>query len=106
MNMSSYSCCNPTSKEGVNIKVMAPLLKLVAEESRLRLLCILQQKEHCVCELMEHTGYSQSLISHHLRDLKESNIVKDMKKGLRVYYSLTPLGKTIISSLLQIQKNK
>ena len=102
--MSSYNCCKPSSKESVNIKKTVPLLKLVAEESRLKILCVLNQKEHCVCELMEHTNYSQSLISHHLRDLKDAAIVSDEKKGLRVYYSLTPLGKSIIDSLLKIQK--
>jgi ArsR family transcriptional regulator len=106
MNMSSYSCCQPSSKESVNIKRISPLLKLIAEESRLKLLCILNQKNHCVCELMEHVDMSQSLISHHLRDLKDAKLVIDNKNGLRVYYSITPLGKAFISSLLQIQKKK
>jgi len=106
MNMSSYSCCQSSSKESVNIKRISPLLKLIAEESRLKLLCILNQKNHCVCELMEHVDMSQSLISHHLRDLKDAKLVIDNKQSLRVYYSITPLGKAFISSLLQIQKKK
>jgi len=104
--MSSYSFCDSSSKMAINIKAIAPLMKLVAEESRLKLLCILNQKDHCVCELMEHADMSQSLISHHLRDLKDAKLVVDHKKGLYVYYSITPLGKIIISSLLQIQKKK
>jgi len=106
MNMSSYSCCNSSSKIAVNIKKITPLMRLIAEESRLKLLCVLNKKDHCVCELMEHVDMSQSLISHHLRDLKDAQLVVDNKKGLRVYYSLTPLGKTIINSLLKIQNKK
>jgi DNA-binding transcriptional ArsR family regulator len=51
---------------------------------------------------MDHVGLSQSLISHHLKDLKETGIVVDEKKGLRVYYSLTKKGKRIISSLFKL----
>ncbi len=104
--MSSYSCCDSSSKMAINIKEVAPLMKLVAEESRMKLLCILNQKDHCVCELMEHVNMSQSLISHHLRDLKDAKLVLDHKKGLFVFYSLTSLGETIINSLLQIQNKK
>jgi len=45
--------------------------------------------------MMKHVDLSQSLISHHLRDLKEVGIVSDEKQGLRVYYSLTEEGKRI-----------
>ncbi|PIV37501.1 ArsR family transcriptional regulator [Candidatus Roizmanbacteria bacterium CG02_land_8_20_14_3_00_36_15] len=102
MNMSSYSCCSKSSKESKRITSLSTLLKLVTEESRLKLLCILKEKEHCVCELMEHVDMSQSLISHHLKDLKEAGIVESHKKGLYVYYSLTKQGKHIINLLFKI----
>jgi len=102
MNMSSYSCCSVSSKESKNIKSLSQLLKLVTEESRLKLLCILKKGEHCVCEIMEHVPLSQSLISHHLKDLKDAGIVEDKKKGLYVYYSLTKKGKNIINLLFKI----
>ena len=79
--MTSYSCCTQTSKESKQVSNLASLLKIVSEESRLKILCILRNGEHCVCEIMEHLDYSQSLISHHLRDLKESEIVSDEKSG-------------------------
>lgn len=102
MNMSSYSCCTPSGSEAKKVVSLSDTLKLVSEESRLKLLCILQNNKHCVCELMEHVKMSQSLISHHLKDLKDNGIVKDEKKGLRVYYSLTKKGKHIINSLFKI----
>ena len=81
---------------------MSALLKLVSEESRLKLLCILRRGKHCVCEIMEHVDLSQSLISHHLKDLKDAGIVIDEKKGLYVYYSLTKKGEKIINSLFTL----
>jgi len=70
------------------------------------MLCILRQGEHCVCEIMKHVKMSQSLISHHLSDLKEAGIVIDDKRGLRVYYSLTEEGKHITNLLFQIPKKE
>ncbi len=102
MNMSSYSCCSPSSSESRHVSSIATVLKIVSEESRLKLLCILRRGEHCVCELMEHVNLSQSLISHHLKDLKDAEIVTDKKQGLRVYYSLTDKGKYITNLLFQI----
>jgi ArsR family transcriptional regulator, arsenate/arsenite/antimonite-responsive transcriptional repressor len=104
MNMSSYSCCSPSSEEFRNTSSLSIILKLVSEDSRLRLLCILRQGEHCVCELMEHVDMSQSLISHHLKDLKDAGVVADEKRGLRVYYSLTKEGRMITDLFLKIQK--
>lgn len=104
MNVSSYSCCSPSGKESKQVALLSSLLKLVSEESRLKLLCILRNGEHCVCELMEHVEMSQSLISHHLKDLKDAGVVTDKKRGLRVYYSLTDKGKHITNLLFQIPK--
>jgi len=102
MNMSSYSCCSRFSRQSKKIASLSALLQLVSEKSRLQLLCVLKEKNHCVCELMEHVGMSQSLISHHLKDLKSAGIVTAQKKGLYVYYSLTSKGKRIINLLLKI----
>lgn len=70
----------------------------------MKLLCILRRGEHCVCELMDHVDLSQSLVSHHLKDLKEIGVVIDEKRGLRVYYSLTDKGIHITNLLFQIPK--
>jgi len=106
MNMSSYSCCTPDKKAFKQVVSLSFLLRLVSEESRLKLLCILRQREHCVCEMMKHVNLSQSLISHHLKDLKDAGIVNDEKRGLRVYYSLTDKGKQITNLLFQIPKKE
>lgn len=103
MNMGSYSCCVPNKAEFGQLTSLLSLLKLVAEGSRLKLLCLLRQGQHCVCELMEHTHLSQSLISHHLRDLKDADLVEDEKKGPWSYYSLTRKGKKVSDLLFSLE---
>lgn len=104
MNMSSYNCCDNTSETSEGIQSLSALLKLVGEESRLRLLCILKDGgEHCVCEFIEHASdLSQSLISHHLADLKNAGLVASKKTGLRVYYSLTEEGAYVVRTIFKL----
>lgn len=102
MNMRSYNCCDPQTTENQSIVAQSAFLKLIADESRLKLICILRSGTHCVCELMEHVDMSQSLISHHLADLREADIVQDEKVGRRVNYSLTPKGTQILSLLTSL----
>ena len=99
MNMGSYKCCQINSDEFEKIRKLSSLLKLIGEESRLKLLCLLKNGEHCVCEVLEEFEMSQSLVSHHLSDLKEIGLVIDRKQGRRVYYSLTEKGKDIVSKI-------
>ncbi len=102
MNMSSCNCCSFDDSKSKKIGDLSFLLKIVSDNSRLQILCILQTGEHCVCELMEETKLSQSLISHHLKDLKDANLVSDRKDGKWVHYSLTDEGKRITNLLFQI----
>jgi ArsR family transcriptional regulator len=106
MNMGSYSCCLPDKNEYKKVDSLSSLLQLVGENSRLQILCILRQSEHCVCEIKEHVKASQSLISHHLKDLKDGGLIKDDKKGLNVFYSLTPEGKRITDLVFDISKKE
>jgi len=100
--MNSYSCCSSDKNESKKVGSLSLLLKLVGENSRLQILCILRQGEHCVCEINEHVKASQSLISHHLKDLKDGGLIKDNKKGLNVFYCLTSKGKLITDLIFNI----
>ncbi len=106
MNMNSYNCCSSSTSESQQVAALSALLKVVAEPSRLKLLCVLGQGEHCVCEIMEHVDFSQSLVSHHLRDLREIGVVSDEKRGQRVYYSLSKKGRHITENLFQIIRER
>ena len=98
--MNSFSCCDNKTLESKKISTVSSILKLAGEESRLKLLCVLQKNDHCVCEMEEHFDMSQSLISHHLRDLRDAGLIKSKKKGVRVYYSLTKKGQDLTNILL------
>jgi ArsR family transcriptional regulator len=91
--MKSNCCKNKKSIEGIEQTV--ELLKVIAEENRLRILYVLKGGEQCVCNIIENIGLSQSLVSHHLKKLKDAGLVKDNKKGFWVYYSLTKEGERI-----------
>lgn len=103
MNMGSYKCCSDIKINTKGVEELSVLLKLVSDNNRLQLLCILQNGEHCVCQLLDHTKLSQSLISHHLKDLKDAGLVMDRKDSRWSYYSLTNKGLEIINLLLKIK---
>lgn len=65
------------------------VLRAMADENRLRILEILRDGEHCVCELQSSVEIGQSLLSHHLRILREAGLVQDRREGRWVHYSLS-----------------
>ena len=103
MNMRSYKCCEGDKRKIGEVDNLSVLLKLISDKNRLKLLCILQNGEHCVCELMEHINLSQSLISHHLKDLKEFALLSKRSEGKWSYYSLTQKGTEITNLIFKIK---
>ncbi len=67
----------------------AKVVKALGHPSRLFIVDELAKREHCVCELTEMIGADTSTVSKHLSVLKEAGIVKDDKRGLQVWYSLS-----------------
>jgi DNA-binding transcriptional ArsR family regulator len=63
-------------------------LRLLAEPNRLRILALLAQREHCVCEIEATLDLAQNLTSHHLSALRKAGLVQDRRDGKWVYYSL------------------
>ena len=84
----------------------ARFLRCIGEPTRLQILKLLSEGNRCVGELTKVLNKEQSLISHHLRALKECNIVKDRQEAQRVYYKLTDnrLAKLIIESEALMQE--
>lgn len=64
-------------------------LRLLADETRLRLLLLLRQEELSVLELQEILGMGQSRISAHLAQLRQGGLVRDRRAGKNIYYALT-----------------
>ena len=66
----------------------AQLLKALANERRLFILCQLLDRELSVGELNEVLGLSQSALSQHLAVLRRDELVETRKEAQTVYYSL------------------
>ena len=71
------------------MRQLAELFKSLAEMPRLRLLLLLQdEREYCVCDLMQALDMPQSTVSRHLAVLKRNGWLRDRRGGVWMYYSL------------------
>ncbi len=104
MNMDSCDFCTYPKNECACNKMneLSSLFKIVAEKNRLKLMCLLRQQELCVSALQPIVKLEQSLISHHLADLREANLVVDKKHGQRIYYRLTKFGDQLMKLFFEI----
>ena len=67
---------------------LSELFKIFADATRVRILYVLFEGERCVQDIADTIGMSQSSVSHQLRILKQSRLVKFRREGRTVYYSL------------------
>ncbi len=67
---------------------LAELFKVFGDVTRLRILFVLFEAEVCVCDLANALGMTQSAISHQLKTLKQSKLVKSRREGKSIFYSL------------------
>lgn len=67
---------------------LADFYKIFGDSTRIKILCVLRSKEMCVQELADAVGMTQSAVSHQLRTLKQTDLVKNRREGKTVYYSL------------------
>jgi ArsR family transcriptional regulator len=63
-------------------------LQAIAEPTRARIIELLGHGEHCVCDVGESLALSPALVSHHLRVLRGSGLLRERRSGRWVYYSL------------------
>lgn len=78
---------------------LAELYKVFGDTTRIKILYVLFEAELCVCDIAQLLNMSQSAISHQLRILKQSRLVKFRRDGKTVFYSLADDHvKTIIGN--------
>ncbi|MBF2053364.1 MAG: winged helix-turn-helix transcriptional regulator [Candidatus Sericytochromatia bacterium] len=70
----------------VSLAQATVLAKAVAEETRLRLLMLLQPQELCACQIVEVFELANSTISKHLSLLKQAGLLASRKSGRWIYY--------------------
>ena len=93
-------------------------MKALSDETRLRILKVLLDRECCVCEIMQALDISQSRASRNLGILEDAGFLKAKRDGLWIVYSIdwqtanryaTSLGKLLRDSLVSseiLEKDK
>ena len=93
---------NDLTLNKANAGEASKLLKAMANENRLLILCMLGDNELSVSELNDGIGLSQSALSQHLAVLRNDDLVKTRRASQTIYYSLAhELPKQIIRVLQQ-----
>ena len=101
MTLSPAPCCqtqliHETAVESVRRSLppdellydLAELFKIFGDSTRVKILYALLDTELCVCDIASLMDVTQSAVSHQLRVLKASKLVKFRREGKIVYYSL------------------
>ena len=70
------------------ILAISKFFKVISDSTRLSILYLLKEKKRNVSEIVELTGIEQSAISHQLRILKDSRLVRSTRKGKSMIYQL------------------
>jgi DNA-binding transcriptional ArsR family regulator len=85
---------------------LADLFKVFSDSTRVKILCALQLSEMCVCDIAYLLGMTKSAISHQLRVLRQTRLVKYRRDGKVVYYSLDDdhVGNVFAQGLLHVRE--
>ncbi len=76
----------------VNAKKTAAVFKAFCDENRIKILQLLQGGEKCACKLLTEMNITQPTLSHHMKILCDSGIVKGRKEGKWMHYSISQDG--------------
>ncbi|GAB4483164.1 MAG: metalloregulator ArsR/SmtB family transcription factor [Thermodesulfovibrionales bacterium] len=67
---------------------LTTIFKALSDETRLRIIKLLEQGELCVCDITAALNMVQPKVSFHLSTLKEAGLIKDRKQGKWIHYSI------------------
>ena len=73
----------------IEIIDLSELFKIFGDSTRIKIINVLLEEELCVNDISKRTNVSQSAVSHQLRILKSSKLVKYRKEANLIYYSLS-----------------
>ena len=74
------------------LESLAKLFKLLSDPNRMRILFAIGKEKKSVSEIMDETSLPQTLVSFHLRPLRENGILATERKGPFIYYSISEPG--------------
>ncbi len=95
------SCCKPQSRQSEGIVRVTDYLRALDEPNRLKILCLLKQGERCVCDIFKPLNLPQNLVSHHVKALRDANLIHFRKEGTRVVYFRNEQGISRFQKLLK-----
>ena len=85
----------------------ADLMKLLANDQRLIILCRLSDAEMSVSELGEHVSLAQSALSQHLAKLRAHGLVATRREGQNIFYRLaSPTARKLVGALCELYGGK
>ena len=70
------------------LREVAEMFKVFGDPTRTKILSALFEAELCVCDISEIVQMSPSAVSHQLRILRQTKLVKSRRQGKEIYYSL------------------
>lgn len=65
-----------------------PLLKALADETRIKIIHLLSKSELCACDLLEQVSIGQPTLSYHMKILSECELVHAKKVGVWMHYRI------------------
>lgn len=87
--MNHKNCRN--KKTSLEFSVLSKFFKVIGEDNRLKILCLLKDGERCVCDIYENLELSQNLVSSHLRVLKDLKLITLRKEKQKNYYFINKI---------------
>ncbi|MCK8478720.1 metalloregulator ArsR/SmtB family transcription factor [Microbacterium aurugineum] len=99
--------CSPVATHAIGLDAassVAATLKALSDPLRLRMLSAIASDprgESCVCDLAELSEVSQPTVSHHLKVLKDVDVLTSERRGTWVWYRITPNRRSAVTALLE-----
>ena len=83
------------------------IFKSLSDSTRIRILRLLLEAdcELCICEIMDSLNLAQDNISKHTKELKSAGILKEMRLGRFVFYSIAKSNDNFKKKILEAVKN-
>ena len=103
----SDPCCAEVQPASLTVKqsaTMAARLKAISDPTRLAILDLLAQQPEplCVCELTPRFPQNQPTISHHLKLLRDADLVDTEKRGIWSYFWATEEGRRTLNAIARL----
>jgi DNA-binding transcriptional ArsR family regulator len=100
--LSAGAAAGDPCPEGDGVKNLAQVMRLLCEETRLRILFTLAEGERDVTGLWAPMGLPQATVSHHLTFLRLAGLVSTRREGKHIHYRLGPGAKVAGPGMLSV----